>query len=897
MIPRYVRRRLLQSKGRTIISFLAIFNTISVTVMIGVLFGSGQQSFVGFFTDQADFDFLVTEQGNGSLSRPFFEVSAVQDNLTGLPHEAAYPVITTVTATFHTRDGNLTFVPLFGVDPSYQRGVVRDQVGEYALTGSDTVLSNSAARRLNVTVGDTLPIFYFEGAVDYAEINQSDFGSILPFVRETNLTVAGIVDISGRLPGSPSFYMLRGWEETATMLNVSGQANQLVILLPESYYDFTDTRDPAREATDAGTAIAKVLGPGYHVEAVKANALRNAVEAARGTSLIAQMFAVIFPAITGILVASTLNLSVEEKARDLAIMRLVGARRRDVGRVLLMEAGLLLSLGVPLGLLAGLTLPPWIVQTFFEGTAEVTISWATVATQLGIALSVTGLFLVLPLRRALATTPAQAVYQVRSQGEYRFAARRGIDLRLVLAGTILFFSILYATFIVPYILVFNQTEFFQFFLGSTMLLIASLSVALLWVAPPLEELFVRAFKPLTRPYNTLTVSSVRRNVRRNTSTNLIFSLIVGIMLFFTSFFAGIISSVDLQATYSVGSDVRLAAFESFTPDFVDSVSSFHNVSEVAVRPNRASAFATNLVLTRGASIGLIGLDPQLPDVLLGGTLDTVEGSMDTLRTLDDRSIVLSALTASALDLHLGDLVSVQRNSHRDFFQVALILRSLPGFVGSFQDQDALTSQPGAFVSMARYYEYADTSSTFVRYSDIYVKAVPGADTRQMAQDFQDLYGIFVDFAPISKDQVVEQARQFVSFITFVSEVILVFLVLVAVFSLTVNLYASVKERAYELGVVRALGLRRRGVLGSTLLEGLSISIVSAAVGVAIGVLVSFFVIFFFNIFSPIDLAYDLPRNVLLVLLVATVSFAAVGSLLPARSVAKTPIMSLLRKVE
>jgi len=107
----------------------------------------------------------------------------------------------------------------------------------------------------------------------------------------------------------------------------------------------------------------------------------------------------------------------------------------------------------------------------------------------------------------------------------------------------------------------------------------------------------------------------------------------------------------------------------------------------------------------------------------------------------------------------------------------------------------------------------------------------------------------------------------------------------------------VKERAYEIGVVRSLGLRRRGVLGSTLLEGLSISFVSAAVGVAIGVLISFFVIFFFNIFSPIDLAYEVPRDVLLVLLVATATFAAAGSLLPARSVAKVPLISLLRKVE
>jgi len=185
----------------------------------------------------------------------------------------------------------------------------------------------------------------------------------------------------------------------------------------------------------------------------------------------------------------------------------------------------------------------------------------------------------------------------------------------------------------------------------------------------------------------------------------------------------------------------------------------------------------------------------------------------------------------------------------------------------------------------------------VRYSDIFVKAAPGADTERMAQDFQDLYGVFVDFTPVSKNAQVRLAREFISFITFVSEVILVFLLIIAVFSLAVNLYASVQERSFEIGVVRSLGLRRRGVTGATLLEGVAIAYTSAGLGVAVGVAVSYLVIFFFNIFSPIDLNYDLPTQVLFVLLVATGIFAALGSFFPARSVARKPIIGLMRKIE
>lgn len=899
MISRYVAKRLRQSKVRTAVSFSAIFFTIAVTVIIGVLFGSGQQSFVGFFTESADFDFLITGQGNGSLSRPFFNVSDAEPVIRTFPVVATYPMITTITATNHTDDGNFTFVPLFGVDERYARGEARSLEGEYRLNETTIVLSASAAHRLNATVNDTIPVYYFEGAVDFTTLNQSDFlrPEILARVRLANFTVAGIVDVGGRFPQGASLYMVRDYNATAAMINVTGQATHLITLIDESYYDITDTSNPARGATELGTRIADALGPSFRLEAVKAVALENAVQAARGTALIANMFAVVFPAITGILVAGTLNLSVEEKARDLAVMRLIGARRRDVGRVLLMEAGLLLAVGIPLGLLLGLALPGWIVHSFFSETQELAFSPSTIATQLAISLGVTGIFLIIPLRRALSTTPAQAVYQVRSQGEYKFVERKGVDIRLIIAGAVLFGSILYATFAVPYILVFSQDEFFQFFLASTLVLIASLAVALLWLAPPLEEAVVRLVKPFTRKSNALTVASIRRNIRRNASTNLIFALIVGIMLFFTSFFSGIISSVEVNAEYSVGADVRLSAFGGFTPGFVDAVASAPNISAMALRPTGANVLLWNLVSTDGQDSVMIGLDPNLTRVLFQGERDAVAGDLGVLASLDNGSVVISALTADNLDLGIGDPVAIERGPHRDFFTVALILRSLPGFIGSFQDQLTFQTNSGVFVAWGRYLEFTGLNATTVRYSDIYIKAKPGADTPAMARSFQDLFGVFVDFVPISKDEVVAQAREFVAFITWVSEVILLFLIVIAVFSLTVNLYASVQERAYEIGVVRSLGLRRRGVLGATLLEGLSIAFVSAGIGVLVGVFISFFVIFFFNIFSPIDIGYELPGNVLLVLLIATGVFATLGSLAPARSVARRPIISLMRKIE
>src|SRR5256885_16468359 len=55
----------------------------------------------------------------------------------------------------------------------------------------------------------------------------------------------------------------------------------------------------------------------------------------------------------------------------------------------------------------------------------------------------------------------------------------------------------------------------------------------------------------------------------------------------------------------------------------------------------------------------------------------------------------------------------------------------------------------------------------------------------------------------------------------------------------ITMYAAVANRTVEVGTLRALGFRRRSVLGAFLVESVLLALVGGALGVALAALLSF----------------------------------------------------------
>ncbi len=141
------------------------------------------------------------------------------------------------------------------------------------------------------------------------------------------------------------------------------------------------------------------------------------------------------------------------------------------------------------------------------------------------------------------------------------------------------------------------------------------------------------------------------------------------------------------------------------------------------------------------------------------------------------------------------------------------------------------------------------------------------------------------------DHFASQARQAFS-VQYVMAAIALLLVLVGVGD---TLAASVTARTREIGMMRAVGLSRSGVVRIVILEGMAIAVLglvlAGAVGLALGV---FWVEVQFPAFLGWGLTLHLPMAFILATAVITLTLCLAGSLLPSLRAAWLPVTVALR---
>ncbi|MDD5176874.1 MAG: ABC transporter permease [Sterolibacterium sp.] len=118
----------------------------------------------------------------------------------------------------------------------------------------------------------------------------------------------------------------------------------------------------------------------------------------------------------------------------------------------------------------------------------------------------------------------------------------------------------------------------------------------------------------------------------------------------------------------------------------------------------------------------------------------------------------------------------------------------------------------------------------------------------------------------------------------------------AVIGAMITMYASVASRTGEIGTLRALGFRRRSVLGAFLVESLMLALIGGLVGLILASLMQLVTISTMNFQSFAELAFSFqltPRIVFQTLLFA-LAMGFIGGFLPAARAARMNIVTALR---
>lgn len=724
------------------------------------------------------------------------------------------------------------------------------------------------------------------------------------------------------------------WQKRRTEIDFT---TNIVVAFADRHeiYDAGDVPGTVRRLRDAGEVVQTSLGSDFRVQLLKARALLQFESQTPLFRGIFWLFGVLALSISALLIYSLISVNVEERVRESAILRTLGAYRRHIFTLVLVETMLMVSVALVLGLGGGVAVFHIGVAVFnnylagqgWDMAFSPVVSAGTLALIVIAGLAVGALAGIIPARRATMPTIVEALRPARlvSSSGGRSTERR-VDLRLTFIGATLFILGLVVYYTITLVAIRRDLGLLAW--GSTALLLLML-IGFVLLALGVQPWFERGLVTLLRPYLGVTATFTQRNLgryrRRNTTTAVIFALSVSLVMFLASIATTVAKLGETAIHHRMGSDVKIWAEGEDPETFVTSLEELEGVeaaSRISISRDygevtnnlRDEVEISDVVGLRRSEVELHGTDGRLLEAIDTTHLAMAEGDRNAFDRVDASkpneaigAIIICQALSSDLDLHLGDRLRLtsrvgDRRLEREFHVVGVV-RRLPG-LDDFRIAPAFADDSGVLVSQAEFdrlmfadtKEYADAAITQWR-SETFVRTTPGATDveRRIRERFSDDANVRL--------RVHAMAEQLDDLATFrlASEAmltgVLLFASVIAVFALIASMYATVLERKTEIGVLKALGMRPRMLFRMFAGESITLLLASGGIGAVTGFVLAYLLVSVQELASEIPTPFAVPMLPTLGLIVLSIGVGVLAAWLPLRGIVRRPVAAILGRTE
>ncbi|MFF1900534.1 ABC transporter permease [Streptomyces sp. NPDC058206] len=659
-------------------------------------------------------------------------------------------------------------------------------------------------------------------------------------------TEDGAVNAGGSLvlfdtPVAQQLYLKPGWFQDITVTAAAGASDQQLLdavepLLPE----------------DATARTGKVL----------ADEQAKQIEDGLGnlnTMLLA--FAAIALFVGIFLIANTFTMLVAQRTKELALLRAVGASRRQVKRSVLLEAAVVGALASVIGFLLGIGLATGLrsAMSLIGGkipAGPLVISPVAVGAALGVGVLITVLAAWLPARRAAKIAPVAAMSSVHA-----VATTKSLVVRNSIGGVL---TLLGAAGIVAGAAAGSD--------GRT-IIGAGAFVALIGVIvliPLLSRPVIALVRPLLLKLfgvsGKLAAQNAVRNPRRTGATAS--ALAIGLTLVTGISVLGVTlgQAVDRMTTDNIKADymISMASGDSLDESALTALEKSDAVS--AVSPQQAAS-----IRVEGAYHAVSGVTPG--DVQKVFSVKTVSGSLDSLA---DGEIAVGDKTAKSNGWKPGTSLPV---TYDDGKKGTLK-------VGAVYKENEFLSP----VLMPKNILDAHQSHPDIR--EIWLKTDGGA-SKANEQAVVDALGDNPAMSVMDRQDIRDMFGGFISTALNIMYGLLAMALIIAVLGVVNTLAMSVFERQQEIGMLRAIGLDRRKVKRMIRLEAVVISVFGAVIGVALGTFLGWAIGRTLASAIP-GYALVIPWDRIAVFLVLAALVGVLASLWPARSAARLNMLTAIK---
>ncbi|MFJ8110246.1 ABC transporter permease [Streptomyces sp. NPDC096132] len=639
----------------------------------------------------------------------------------------------------------------------------------------EVVIDSETARRAGYEVGDTVRI-----SVDGPVLTPRITGI---FTTDDGNVAAG---------GSLALF------DTATAQRLFGKTGT---------YDEIDVKAAAGTSQAALKAALDAALPKGEVETITSQELADDQAKAISASMSGLkqgllVFAGIALFVGTFIIANTFTMLVAQRTKELALLRAVGASRRQVTRSVLIEAfvvgvvagvtGLLAGIGIGAGLRAllntlGATVPD----------GPLVVSPGTVGASLAVGVVITVLAAWLPGRRAAKIPPVAAMSSVHAK-----ATTRSLVLRNTLGAL---FSAAGVAVVLTATTMNGSDGQAPMGLGAVLLI-----VGVFILTPLLSRPLIAAAAPVLRIFGVsgkLARQNSVRNPRRTAATAS--ALMIGLTLItgMTVMAGSLQKSIDKMASSAIRADyvVSMANGNELSPDVEEKLKATDGVtttSPMRNAPARIDDTTEYLTGVNGAAFG------ELTDLAVD------DGSFEVGGT----RVVVDEDTAKVHGWKAGSGFTVSyEDGAKQKLTVAGVYQANELISGILLDTSALSPHQEDPADMQVMVKTSGGASDGTK--DRLEKAL-GSNPAIQVQSKKDL-----------SDSI---AKMFTLMLNMLYG-LLAMAVIVAVLGVINTLAMSVFERSQEIGMLRAIGLDRRSVKRMVRLESLVISLFGGVLGIGLGV--------------------------------------------------------------
>ncbi len=572
------------------------------------------------------------------------------------------------------------------------------------------------------------------------------------------------------------------------------------------------------------------------------------------------VFAAIALLVGGFIIFNTFFITVAQRTRENALLRALGAKRRQVLMAVLVEAlavGLIASaVGIGLGILVAAALKSLLAALGFElPGGGIVLTSTTVIVSLVAGVGVTLVAAISPARRAGRVPPVAAMREVAvgSTG-YGSKQRIVVGCMLLAAGGAALGYGLFGSPGSPILMV-----------GAGVLLVF-FGVAALGrtVALPLSRFIGWPLPRLFGIRGQLARENAMRNPRRTAATASAVMIGVGLVAFISIFAASAKASFGTVIDRAFTGDFVITSPAGLAGGGLDPrlAASLNELPEV----DAAGAIRAGVAEIDGSATQLLAASDEAFDVV---DVDPVAGSpadlgADTIAVFED--------VAKDKNLSIGDTVSVVfKDTGAQELTVALI------YGESQPAGDWLLGTETFEANVDDQYDY-----------QVFVRKADGVDTPTARAAIEQVADGYPGAKVLDQSGYEADQTMFIDQLLGLIYVMLLLAIFIALLGIANTLALSIIERTRELGMMRAVGMTRGQLRSMIRWESVIIAIQGTLLGIVVGV--------FFGWALVTALAdegietFRLPVATLLVIVVLAAVAGVLAAVWPARRAAKLDVL-------